>query len=233
MPTITRPPAQPSVYRAEGAGSAVNSRYGVVRVAALPPDQCNFHDGCRVTALPRTVVDIARIAPRADALVVADAALSSGTTAADLRAVLGVQSGWRGSRDAAWVIEHADGLAESPLETLGRLAFIEHGLPVPVSNAWIDTAQGRYRVDHLLPDRWLIFEGDGSLKYDGRLDAGRVVAEQREREWRLREAGLEVVRYGWDLARHDRARLAARFAAAIERCQVRPRPVPWWPHVVA
>ncbi|WP_053202789.1 hypothetical protein [Jiangella muralis] len=98
---------------------------------------------------------------------------------------------------------------------------------MPVSNVWIDTGGSRYRVDHLLPDRWLVFEGDGSLKYDDRLDAGRVVAEQREREWRLRESGLEVVRYGWDLARHDRRRLAARFAAAIARCPVRTESVPW------
>ncbi|WP_069113659.1 hypothetical protein [Jiangella alba] len=42
------------------------------------------------------------------------------------------------------------------------------------------------------------------------------------------EAGLEVVRYGWGLARHDRTQLAARFAAVIERCPVRQEPFPWW-----
>lgn len=228
LPAIGAPPDQPVVYLADGANSAVNSRYGAVRVAALPRDQCAFHDGCRLTSLARTVVDIARTAPRADAVVVADAALSTSMTAAELRAVLDAQSGWRGSRDASWVIEHADPYAESPLESLGRLAFIEHGLPAPVSNAWIDTAAGRYRVDHLLADRWLAFEGDGSLEYDNRPDAGRVVGDQREREWKLREAGLEVVRYGWELARHDRKQLAARFAAVIERCPVRQEPFPWW-----
>ncbi|SDU74216.1 type IV toxin-antitoxin system AbiEi family antitoxin domain-containing protein [Jiangella alkaliphila] len=227
LPPINAPPARPVVCLADGAGSAVNSRYGTVRVAALPPNQCRYQDRCRLTSLPRTVVDVARVAPRADAIVVADAALSSGVTVADLRGVLGVQSGWRGSREAAWVIEHADAYAESALESLGRLAFIAHDLPVPMSNAWIDTGERRYRVDHLLPDRWLVFEADGSLKYDNRLDAGRVVADQREREWRLRELGLEVVRYGWEQARHDRKRLAARFAAAIERCPVRPEPVQW------
>lgn len=221
LPAISAPPAQPLAYVLDGAGSAVNSRFGSVRVAALQPDQCVYRDGCRVTSLPRTVVDLARREPRADALAVADAALAAGATAAELRAVLDLQAGWRGSRDAAWVIEHADGYAESPLETLGRLTFIEYGLPVPVSNAWVEAGGRRYRLDHLLPDRWLAFEGDGSLKYDGRLDAGRMVADQREREWRLRDAGFEVVRYGWEVARHDRRRLAARFAAAIERRPVR------------
>ncbi|WP_116952087.1 hypothetical protein [Jiangella endophytica] len=181
-----------------------------------------------MTSLPRTVVDIARTAHRADALVIADAALSTSMTQPELRSVLGTQAGWRGSRDAVWVVEHGDPYAESPLESWGRLAFIEHGLPVPVTNAWVDTAAGRYRVGHLLADRWLAFEGDGSLEYDNRLDAGRVVADQREREWRLREAGLGVVRYGWEPARHDRKQLAARFAAAIERCPVRREPFPWW-----
>lgn len=228
LPAISAPPARPVAYRLAGGGAASNSRYGDVRVAALPQKQCVYVDGCRVTSLPRTVADLARTGPRPDALVAADAALTTGMPVSDLLLVLELQAGWRGSQNAAWVAEHADPYAESALESLGRLAFIEHGLPVPVSNAWIDVGERRYRVDHLLPDRWLVFEGDGSLKYDGRLDAGRVVAEQREREWQLREAGLEVVRYGWELARYDRKHLAVRFARAIERCPVRPEPVRWW-----
>ncbi|WP_053202790.1 type IV toxin-antitoxin system AbiEi family antitoxin domain-containing protein [Jiangella muralis] len=101
LPAIRPPPAQPLAYLMDGAGSAVNSRYGSVRVAALPPDQCVYVDGCRVTSLPRTVVDLARWGPRADALVVADAALASGVTSGDLQAMLDLQAGWRGSRDAA------------------------------------------------------------------------------------------------------------------------------------
>ncbi|TDD71551.1 hypothetical protein E1262_05195 [Jiangella aurantiaca] len=228
LPVIGTPPAQPLAVVPVGARMASDNVAGRLRAVALAPHHRTYANGCRVTSAPRTIVDVARTSSRAEALVAADAALAAGATVAELRAVVEFQACWRGIRTATWVVDHADGFAESPLETLGRLAFIEYGLPVPVSNAWIDTGQGRYRVDHLLPDRWLVFEGDGALKYDNRLDAGRVVADQREREWQLRELGLEVVRYGWDLARYDHRRLAARFARAIERCPVRPEPVPWW-----
>ncbi|RIQ32154.1 type IV toxin-antitoxin system AbiEi family antitoxin domain-containing protein [Jiangella rhizosphaerae] len=228
LPAVGAPPSQPLAVVPAGARAPSDNVAGRLRPVAFPPHHRAYANGCRVTSLPRTVVDIARTSPHAEALVVADAALSAGVTAADLRAVVEFQTRWRGIRSAALVVAQADGFAESPLETLGRLTFLEHGLPVPVSNAWVEAGGRRYRLDHLLPDRWLAFEGDGSFKYDGRLDAGRVIADQREREWRLRDAGLDVVRYGWELARHDRALLAQRFARVIERCPVRPRPVPWW-----
>lgn len=228
VPTISSPPSLPLAFVPHGVRAGSNNMYGCVRAVALPRSHCAFASGCWLTPLPRTVVDIARTSSRADALVVADAALSTRMSAVALRRVLDFEAGWRGVRDATWVVEHADPYAESPLETLGRLTFIEYGLPLPISNAWVEVGRDRYRVDHLLPDRWLAFEGDGSLKYDGRGDAGRVVAEQREREWRLRESGVEVVRYGWDLARHDRGRLAARFRQIIADRPARPEPIRWW-----
>lgn len=228
LPAMRDPPPLPLVHVPREAGRSSNNGYGQVRAVPLPPEHCAVGNGCRLTSVARTVVDLGRTVPRADALVLADAAATSPQVMAAMKAVLVFQSGWPGSRAAAWVVEHADPYAESALETLGRLTFLENDLPVPVSNAWIDTGRRRYRVDHLVPERWLVFEGDGSLKYDNRLDAGRVVAEQREREWQLRELGLEVVRYGWELARHDRQRLAARFAAALAASPKRPIPVPWW-----
>ncbi|PSL02731.1 putative AbiEi antitoxin of type IV toxin-antitoxin system [Haloactinopolyspora alba] len=228
LPVIGGPPELPSVFVPEGSGAAVNSRYGMVRAAALPRRHEAIVRGCPTTVLPRTVVDVARKAPRADALVMADAALTTRMTKKALSAVLDMEAGWPGRAAAAWVSEHADPYAESPLETLGRLTFIERGLPVPLSNVWVDVGGARYRVDHLLPDRWLVVEGDGALKYDNRPDAGRVVADQREREWRLREAGLDVVRYDWRLAQHQRGQLADRFAHAVAANPVRAEPFPWW-----
>lgn len=227
LSAISRPPALPSVVVPHGEGAETNSAYGTVRAAELPPEHRAVVRGCRVTTIPRTVVDIARTAPRPEALVVADAALDHVYRSA-LTSALDVVGGWPGSRDAAWVVRHADPHAESPLETLGRLTFIEHSLPLPHSNVWVGETPRRYRLDHLLADRWLAFEGDGAVKYDNRPDAGRVVADQREREWYLRELGLEVVRYGWSLARHDRARLAERFRSVLERHPVQERSYPWW-----
>ncbi|WP_166353098.1 type IV toxin-antitoxin system AbiEi family antitoxin domain-containing protein [Phytoactinopolyspora limicola] len=228
LPTISAPPELPTAVVPPGAGSATNSTFGQVRVAALPLEHRVVVRGTRVTSPARTVVDVARTSPRAGALVVADAALSTMVSRTQLQAVVEFQSSWSGSTGAAWVLDHADPYAESALESLGRLTFIEEDLPVPVSNAWIDLGELRYRPDHLLDDRWLIFEGDGAKKYNNRLDAGRIVGEQREREWRLREAGFEIARYGWQDARHDRRLLGARFRAFIGTRSVRPAPYRWY-----
>lgn len=232
LPAISDPPELPLALVPAGVSAASNHRFGRVRAVSLPRRHRAVVDGCPVTPMPRTVVDIARTASRADALVIADAALSTPMTDEHLRAVLEFESGWPGAARASWIVDHADAYAESALETLGRLTCIEHDLPVPISNASVEAGPMRYRLDHLLDDRWLALEGDGALKYDNRLDAGRVVAQQHEREWHLREVGLDVARYSWQLARHDRARLAARFRSVIASCPVRAEPFRWWrePH---
>ncbi|MGH8826519.1 MAG: hypothetical protein ACRDVZ_02750, partial [Jiangellaceae bacterium] len=84
----------------------------------------------------------------------------------------------------------------------------------------------RYRVDHLLADRGIAFEGDGAVKFRGP-NAARSFDMLQEREWHLRESGLVVARYGWKLARHDRAQLADRFRIVIAATPIRDVPV-WW-----
>ncbi|AYY13419.1 hypothetical protein EF847_12690 [Actinobacteria bacterium YIM 96077] len=227
LPVLGPPPARPLIVIPDDAGVSYDSPYGRIRAVALPAQHRDLVSGCRVTSAARTVVDVARTAGREDALVVADAALRTLTTTDRLVHALQHATHWPGVRAATWVVEHADGYAESPLETLGRLTFIENGLPVPISNPWVTAGRRQYRPDHLIPVRWLAFEGDGAFKYDGRLDAGRVIKKQYEREWLLREIGLQVVRYEWELARFNRPRLAARFRAAIASTTVQDRPCRW------
>lgn len=211
LPTISPPPDSPHVVVDAENGNAACSKFGVVRPTHLPSRHRTVTQGIRTVTSERLVVDLARTAPRADALVVADAALASGATREELNAVADYQQVWRNITDARWVIKYADPYAETALESLGRLTCIEYGLAIPISNAWIDLGHVRYRPDHLLDTRWLIYEGDGSQKYDDRPDAGRVIAHQREREWQLREAGFAIGRYGWRLARYERRSLADRF----------------------
>ncbi|WP_129666387.1 type IV toxin-antitoxin system AbiEi family antitoxin domain-containing protein [Phytoactinopolyspora endophytica] len=228
LPTIGAPPEKPLVAVPSDEGTDTNSRHGDVRAVTLPPEHRTVVDGCMILTDARLTIDLARTECREEALVVADAVLALGTSREELRGVLDMERGWAGTRDARWVVEHADPYSESALETLGRLAFLERDLPVPISNAWVDLGADRFRPDHLLDDRWLAFEGDGDLKYNDRLDAARVIRDQREREWRLREYGLEVVRYGWSDARRDRGRLAERFRAVIAARPPRDRPCPWY-----
>ncbi|NEE04419.1 type IV toxin-antitoxin system AbiEi family antitoxin domain-containing protein [Phytoactinopolyspora halotolerans] len=228
LPAIGPPPDLPSVVVPRGAAASGDFVFGRVRSVLLPLEHRDEVGGCGVVSVPRAVVDVGRTAPRDQALVLADAAIALRTGRDELRAVLAGMHGWPGSAEARWAVEHADPYSESALETLGRLTFIEHGLPVPVSNPWIDLGAVRFRADHLLDDRWLVFEGDGDLKYNVRLDAAHIIRQQREREWRLREAGFEVVRYGWDMARDRRATLADRFRQVIADRAPRDRPYPWY-----
>lgn len=224
LPAISAPPELPTV--ATSVGRPATSTFGLVRRVRLAADQVQLYDGCRVTRLPRTLVDLARTSPRPDALVVVDAGMRR-TDIGAVRAVLDDQAGWPGIEAARWVLERADPFAESPLETLGRLTFIEHDLPVPVSNVWVGRRPVSYRVDHLLDRRWVAFEGDGLLKFRGP-DAARQIARMQEREWQLREWGFVVARYGWTLARHDRTRLAARFRSVIAQAPDRGEAAQWW-----
>ena len=76
--------------------------------------------------------------------------------------------GWPGTDDATWVVEHADHRAETPLEYLGRLACIEGGLPVPLSNVWVGDGYP------LLEREWALRRlGLDVVRYDWELAAHR------------------------------------------------------------
>jgi hypothetical protein len=173
------------------------------------------------------VCDLARTTQRPAGLIVADAVMRAGTSRSDLLDVIGRMSRWPGVSEASWIAEHADGRAESGLETLGRLGCIEGDLPVPLSNVWVGPGYPMYRLDHLFPWHWVAMEGDGALKYDGPA-AAKVIEAEKEREWFLRRLGLEVVRYGWDLAYRRRAELAARVARVLAANPKRREPIQWW-----
>ena len=122
--------------------------------------------GVATTAVSRTVVDVARTEGRRAGLVAADSALHEElTTPEALRLALLRQHGWPGVVAARWVVEHADGRAESPLESLTRLLVIDAELPVPDLQAWVRTDRGFVRVDGLWEGRLVVLEADGMLKY--------------------------------------------------------------------
>ncbi|TDC54342.1 hypothetical protein E1212_02550 [Jiangella ureilytica] len=184
--------------------------------------------GTPVVSRPWAAADIARTAPVIEALIIADAVARSGF---DIHEAIGHMGHWPGVTRARWVAEHADPRAESPLETLGRFTCLQFDLPLPVCNAWVGENDPEYRVDGLWPHHRAVFEADGAVKYDNRHDAARIVARQGEREWRLRRLGLDVVRFGWDLAVRNRDELAQRFAVLLRDNAQNERPIRWWKHV--
>ena len=136
---------------------------------------------------------------------------------------------WKGIARARWVVEHADALAESALETLGRFGFIEYGLPMPIANAWVGDGRRRKRVDGLLPWHWIALEGDGAGKHEN--DGAQVIRDQNEREFYLRRLQLDFVRYNWADVYPSRLPLVEKVRAVIAERPARAEPVRWWKHV--
>ncbi len=170
-------------------------RNGVHRhVALLPADDVTRRFGVPVTTAARTVVDLARTATFAEAVVAADSALYRGLVSPlELRIVAG-ECGSRGSVQAVRVVEFASGQAESPLESLARVAFDDQGIPPPELQVSIVGDHGFIgRVDFYWKQYRTIAEVDGALKYAD-------PAQARKQLWRdkaLRQAGYEVVHFDW------------------------------------
>lgn len=185
-------------------GKHVTSRAGLRRHHdALPDADVAFRGDFRVTGLDRTVLDLARTVPFETAVAAADAALRVVASAArkyDLaaaaewrermrRRVTGSR-GARGVRQAAEVIEFADGRSESPSESVARvqaarLGFTRIGLQIPVPSPhgtlwWVDLE---------LEEVGAFLEIDGIGKYDdAALRSGRtlqevLLAEKRREDW--------------------------------------------------
>ena len=121
-----------------------------------------------------------------------------------------------------------DARSESVLETMGRLALRHAELPAAVSQAWVGESCAELRVDLLVPQVWVVGEGDGRLKYAN----ARVLWEEKKRQERLEDLGFTVVRFDWAEATRRPRRLAERFEAAARRARPGVGRVfadpPWW-----
>jgi Protein of unknown function (DUF559) len=204
------------VTRAAGCGSTRRLARLTVQVAGLEESEMSTCQGVPVTTPSRTVIDLARRLPLREGLVAADAALARALTGhPELHAVLRRCASWPGIRRASRVVALADGRAESPLETLARLSFVEQGLPAPQPQAWVvDEDDGwSARVDFLWPEERTIGEADGLTKYAD-MDALRA---EKLRQERLEQLGFVVVRMTWAQVVREPGHTAARIRAAFER----------------
>ena len=123
--TLTVPPGTRAGRYRQDAGV-------ICHAAELPDQQVTKRYGVPVTTAARTVADIARTTTFMEGVVVADAALyERHASKSELRRVLAGCERWPGTSRARQVIDFADGLAESVLESCARVLFRDHGLPPP------------------------------------------------------------------------------------------------------
>jgi hypothetical protein len=153
----------------------------------------------RLTSCVRTLIDCAREWPLDDAVTAMDAALLAGRTTIDeLCAAAAAIHHWPGAARAVRAAALADGRAESPLETRGRLRIIGSGLPVPELQVEIRSG-GRLVgvVDAWFDEAAVAVEFDGRIKYTNpwrERSAERVLWEEKRREDELRSLDIRVVR---------------------------------------
>lgn len=173
----------------------------------VAPEDVTERGGVRVTSLERTVVDLARGRRVPQGLVVADDALRHGADPAAMATLVDAQLGRRGVQRARTVLDLADGLAESPWETLTRLHVLAAGLPAPELQIVVATRLGEFRADMGWRDWRVLIEFDGLVKYTDLSggDPGRVVFEEKRRHDALVEAGWRILR----LTREDFRDVAA------------------------
>jgi hypothetical protein len=147
--------------------------------------------GRLATAPAWTAVEVARTLRRPRALATLDAALHvKACTIADLRHAVDEQKGRRGIVRVRELLEHADGRAESPMESEARLVFIDGGLPMPeLQYEIVDRCGDLWRVDFAWPDAELVAEYD-SMQWHASPEA---LVHDRMKTARLQECGLTVV----------------------------------------
>ncbi|MDP9091390.1 MAG: endonuclease domain-containing protein [Actinomycetota bacterium] len=188
-------PHMPEATCTQGGATLGRRTQALVRGATLGPPDLTKWFGVSVTSIARTIVDVARHDDRSG-LMAADAALRERLVSlAEILAVVAQSAGWPGIRRAREVLQLTSALAESPLESITRLALHDSGMPPPELQAVVaDPELGKnYRVDFLWRQQRLVLEADGRIKYSG----GELWRE-KERELRLARLGFRVQRVIWD-----------------------------------
>ncbi|PQE00458.1 hypothetical protein CYL16_12675 [Mycobacterium sp. EPG1] len=175
-------------------------------------------DGRRVTSPAWTAVEVARSLRRPRALATLDAALRSGTcTRADLWRVALEQKGRRGIVAVRNLLPVADERAESPGESVARLAMLDGGLPAPQLQYEVVDGNGELRrADFAWPEAGVVAEYDG-LDWHSDPDALR---RDRQRQLALMAVGLTVIPIVADDLRDGGRAIVARIGEQLTRARV-------------
>jgi hypothetical protein len=215
IPTLgSAPPVQ--VTRQRRSQGTARYEDVVVHHARLGPNEVTVHTGVPVTTPARTVVDLARRRAFRAGVVAADAALRMRRcTREELQAVAEACRGWPGVAQARRVAAFADPRAESPLESISRVAFHDYGLPEPILQA---TIGGYERADFLWPRSRVIGEADGMGKYT----TPEVLRREKEREEEFVRMGFTVFRWVWRDAYRRPDALAHRALDILKRHRYHP-----------
>jgi very-short-patch-repair endonuclease len=196
----------------------------VVRRTDLADGDWLRRDGVRLTTVLRTVLDLCRTLPLAEAVACADSAVRQGLLRlSDLRRALCALPAGRGRSMVARVLALVDPRCGSVLESLLRVLLHVHGVRPPRTQVTIRARDGRLvgRVDFAWSDVGLVVEADGFAFHADR----RAYRDDRRRSNVLVLDGWRVLRFSWeDVVQHPEDVVAAvRAALAVQPSWVQER----------
>jgi Transcriptional regulator, AbiEi antitoxin len=230
LPMPPKPPQRATMTLLHDTRTSAPDGWRQFHRGHTPPSQIVIDRGHPYLVPARTVIDCMREMKPADALAVLDAALRRGlVTGPELLDMRGHQRRWPGITAADRILRCGDGLRESWFESRSAWVMADWGLPRGIPQVVVSDSGGRFvgRVDALWPELGVVGEADGQGKYlleaietdrPPEEGAARAVVAQAVRESRLRDLGLEVVRWDpTDLAMP--LTLVERFHAAVARAR--------------
>jgi hypothetical protein len=177
----------------------------VVHLDTVASSEITEWNGVRLTTPERTAADLARWAPTLTEAVVALDALSS-TGRFDPEAITElVVPGSRGAARVPRVVELADRLSQSPMETRVRIAIVLAGLPPPVAQHRVVLGSREFALDLAYPEVMLAVEYNGA----DHLRPDRALRDL-EREQLLVAAGWRIIRFDAVTAMYYPRTIAAR-----------------------
>lgn len=188
----------------------------VERASLAPEDVIEVgHPVVALTSRARTVADCLRHLRLADAVALGDSALRpEPALIAAVREVLDRQRGWPGAGAARTAYRLLDRRRDTWLESWSFARLWQLGVDLPEPQVTVLDEWGRFvaRVDAMWRAWGVVGEADGRLKYGlgqagaelatrsglGEAFSASAVFAEKRREDRLRDLGLEVVRWTLD-----------------------------------
>lgn len=185
----------------------------VFHAQALGLGDVEVMNGVPLTTAARTVGDVAGTFERLHAVWAADDALRRGLVSRDeLERSLDQRRGGRGDALARQRIAEADGMAESILETAGRLALADAHVPLPIPQYRVTDGAGFVAfLDGAYPRQRLGLEFDGQ----GPHSVPEAVFRDRVRQNQLQALGWTVLRFTWWDVRYGTASFVGSVRSAL------------------
>ncbi len=209
-------PEQPELAVRRGRSLTPDQRRGV-RLVWMNLGADDLAAG--VTSPLRTVIDCARRLPFDEALAIADSALRSGMVTRAELAALDVQGAGAGA--VRRVLNHAEGRAANPFESVLRALCLDSGLDVVPQQA-IDLGSGVIHPDLVIEGQLVVIEADSWSFHASRAAYKRDCARYNL----LVLHGWRVLRFTWEqvMCEPGYVRWALHQLRRVERPQV-PAPV--------